>query len=165
MYTAAVGTCMLIAAVARIYEPGCKADAVPIFEGKQGLLKSTAIKTMFYPWFTDELADLGSKDAAMQTRGIWGIEISELDAMTRGEVSKIKAFVSRTTDRFRPPYGKRVIESKRSCVFVGSTNSDDYLKDASGARRFQPVDLGVTGDIDIEGLRRDRDLLWAEAVI
>src|SRR6266404_8881278 len=69
--------------------------------------------------------DLGSKDAAMQTRGVWGIEVSELDAMSRMEVSKIKAFISRTTDRFRPPYGNRIIESQRSCVFWGTTNSDN----------------------------------------
>ena len=96
---------MLIAAVARIYDPGCKVDTVPIFEGAQGARKSTAVKALFDPWFSDELADLGSKDAAMQTRGVWGIEVSELDAMSRMEVSRIKAFITRTTDRFRPPYG------------------------------------------------------------
>ena len=92
---------MLIAAVARIYDPGCKVDTVPIFEGAQGAQKSTAVKTLFDPWFSDELADLGSKDAAMQTKGVWGIEVSELDAMSRMEVSRIKAFITRTTDRFR----------------------------------------------------------------
>ena len=76
---------MLIAAVARIFQPGCKVDTVPIFEGAQGARKSTAVKALFDPWFSDELADLGSKDAAMQTRGVWGIEVSELDAMSRME--------------------------------------------------------------------------------
>lgn len=155
-----VGRHMLVAAIARIYDPGCKADTVPILEGPQGARKSTAIKTLFSPWFTDELADLTSKDAAMQTRGIWGIEISELDAMTRGEVSKIKAFISRTTDRFRPPYGNRIIESQRACVFWGSTNSDSYLKDETGGRRFWPIKVSK---IDIPGLEKVRDQLWAEA--
>jgi predicted P-loop ATPase len=69
------------------------------------------LKSIAGDWFTDEIADLGSKDAAMQTRGVWIIEIAELDSMSRSEVSKIKSFMSRSTDRFRPPYGKRLIES------------------------------------------------------
>jgi predicted P-loop ATPase len=161
-YNEHIGRAMLIGAVARIHNPGCKVDTVPIFEGPQGARKSTAIKALFDPWFTDELADLGSKDAAMQTRGVWGVEISELDAMSRGEVSKIKAFISRTTDRFRPPYGNRIIESPRSCVFWGSTNADGYLKDETGGRRFWPVKVGR---IDIDGLLEVRDQLWAEAVV
>ena len=110
----------------------------------------------------DELADLGSKDAAMQTRGVWGIEVSELDAMNRGEVSRIKAFITRTTDRFRPPYGSRIIESPRSCVFWGTTNADGYLKDETGGRRFWPVKIGK---INVDLLRDMRDQLWAEAVV
>ena len=110
-YNETVGKAMLIAAVARIFDPGCKVDTVPIFEGAQGARKSTAVKALFDPWFSDELADLGSKDAAMQTRGVWGIEVSELDAMSRMEVSRIKAFITRTTDRFptalrQPHHGK-----------------------------------------------------------
>ena len=161
-YTATVGRCIMIAAVARIYNPGCKVDTVPILEGPQGARKSTAIKTLFDPWFSDELADFGSKDAAMQTRGVWGIEISELDSMNRSEASRSKAFVSRTTDRFRPPYGARLIESPRSCVFWGTTNSADYLKDETGGRRYWPVKVGK---IDIDGLADVRDQLWAEAVV
>jgi len=160
-YYREVGRIIMIGAVARIYDPGCKVDNVPIFEGPQGAKKSTAVRTLFDPWFTDDLADLGSKDAAMQTRGVWGVEISELDAMSRGEVSKIKAFISRTNDRFRPPYGNRIIESPRSCVFWGTTNSDGYLKDETGGRRFLPVRIGM---VDVEGLKANRDQLWAEAV-
>jgi predicted P-loop ATPase len=160
IYNATVGRAMLIAAVARIDKPGCKVDSVPIFEGAQGARKSTAVKALFDPWFSDELADLGSKDAAMQTRGVWGIEVSELDAMSRAEVSRIKAFITRTTDRFRPPYGSRIIESPRSCVFWGTTNSEGYLKDETGGRRFWPVKIGK---INIELLQKIRDQLWAEA--
>lgn len=157
-----VGRMMMIAAVARIFHPGCKVDTVPIFEGAQGAKKSTAVKTLFDPWFSDELADLGSKDAAMQTRGVWGLEVSELDAMSRAEVSRIKSFISRTTDRFRPPYGSRIIESPRSCVFWGTTNSEGYLKDETGGRRFLPIKIGR---INIHKLEKDRDQLWAEAVL
>jgi predicted P-loop ATPase len=161
-YNAAVGRAMLVAAVARIFQPGCKVDNVPIFEGAQGAQKSTAVKALFDPWFSDELADLGSKDAAMQTKGVWGIEVSELDAMSRMEVSRIKAFITRTTDRFRPPYGSRIIESPRSCVFWGTTNADGCLKDETGGRRFWPVKIGK---INVDLLREMRDQLWAEAVI
>jgi predicted P-loop ATPase len=161
-YTATIGRAMMIAAVARIDQPGCKVDTVPIFESDQGKMKSTAIKALFDPWFTDELADLGSKDAAMQTRGVWGIEVSELDSMARTDVSRIKAFITRTLDRFRPPYGSRLLESPRSCVFWGTTNSDAYLKDETGGRRFWPV---KSGKINIALLREIRDQLWAEAVV
>jgi predicted P-loop ATPase len=161
-YNETVGRSMMIAAIARIRDPGCKVDTVPILEGAQGARKSTAVKALFAPWFSDELADLGSKDAAMQTRGVWGIEVSELDAMSRMEVSRVKAFISRTTDRYRPPYGNRIIESPRACVFWGTTNTNDYLKDETGGRRFWPVKAGT---IDVDGLHRFRDQLWAEAQV
>src|SRR6185312_14122467 len=159
-YAWAVGARWLISAVARIYRPGVKADCCLILEGPQGTRKSTALKTLAGPYFTDELADLGSKDSALQTRGVWIIELSELDTLSRSEVGRIKAFMSRTTDRFRPPYGKRLIESPRQCVFAGTVNHSTYLRDDTGARRFWPV---VCGCIDIEQLARDRDQLWAEA--
>jgi predicted P-loop ATPase len=159
-YTKLVGRNMMIGAVARIFEPGCKVDTVLTVEGPQGLKKSTSIKTLFYPWFSDDLEEFGSKDASMQCAGVWCIEVGELDAMSKTEVSKIKAFISRTDDRFRPPYGRRVIERPRGCIFIGTTNESGYLKDATGARRFLPV---KATKIDIEGLQRDRDMLWAEA--
>jgi predicted P-loop ATPase len=163
-YSRAIGRMLMISAVARIFDPGCKVDTLTVLEGKQGLLKSTAIRTLFEPWFTDEVADLGSKDSAMQCAGVWCVEIAELDAMSKAEVSKIKAFLSRTSDRYRPPYGRHVVERPRSCIFFGSANNRDYLKDATGARRFLPLAVGVESKIDVAGLRRDRDLLWAEAV-
>ena len=159
-YTQAVGGRWLISAVARIYRPGAKADCCLILEGPQGIKKSTALKTLAGPFFTDELADLGSKDSALQTRGVWIIELSELDTLSRSEVSRIKAFMSRTTDRFRPPYGKRLVESPRQCVFAGTVNHSTYLRDDTGARRFWPV---VCESIEIDLLSRDRDQLWAEA--
>jgi predicted P-loop ATPase len=159
-YSEAVGARWLISAVARIYKPGVKADCCLILEGDQGIKKSTALKTMAGDWFTDEIAELGSKDAAMQTRGVWIIEIAELDSMSKTEVGKIKGFMSRAVDRFRPPYGKRLIDSPRQCVFAGSINHTTYLRDETGGRRFWPV---ACGQIEIEELARDRDQLWAEA--
>jgi predicted P-loop ATPase/ribosomal protein L37AE/L43A len=160
-YVSAVGSRWLIAAVARIFKPGCKADNALIVEGPQGILKSSVFQVLAGKWFTDDIAELGSKDAALQTRGVWIIELSELDAMSRAEADKVKSFMSRSTDRFRPPYGRRPIESPRQCVFAGTVNHATYLRDETGNRRFWPV---TCGRIDIDALRRDRDQLWAEAV-
>jgi len=159
-YHSQVGQCALIAAIARIRAPGSKVDTMPILEGAQGLGKSSLLRTLFEPWYSDEIADFGSKDAAMQLNGAWLIEISELDAMSRADAGRIKSFISRTTDRYRPPYGNRVIEQPRCCVFWGTTNSDGYLKDDTGGRRFWPVRVR---NIDIKGLAAARDQLWAEA--
>lgn len=161
-YCSKVGRYWLISAVARIFDPGCKVDAMPILESeRQGVGKSSAVEVMFAPWFTDDIAEIGSKDSQMQIRGVWGVELSELSAMTRGEVERQKAFASRRKDRFRPSHAKHVIEVPRQCSFVGTTNSDEYLKDETGGRRYWPIKCGV---IDLDALRRDRDQLWAEAV-
>ena len=162
-YVAAVGQRWLLSAVARIFEPGCKADCVLIVEGPQGIRKSTALRVLAQPWFADELAELGSKDASMQVAGVWVLEISELDAMTRAEVSKVKAFASRAVDRYRPPYGRHLVEAPRQCVFAGSVNHSTYLRDETGGRRFWPVTC--TRAILVDELARDRDQLWAESVM
>ncbi len=160
-YIAAIGPRWMISGVARVCRPGCQADSALILEGPQGIRKSSALATLAGSWFTDGLSELGSKDSAMETRGVWIVELAELDSLSRAEVSTVKAFISRRHDRFRPPYGKRLVDLPRQCVFAGSVNPEGgYLKDATGGRRFWPV---VCGSIDIEALQRDRDQLWAEA--
>ncbi|MEI7836951.1 MAG: VapE domain-containing protein [Planctomycetota bacterium] len=161
VYSQAVGRKFMVSAVARAFRPGCKADHVLILEGPQGVGKSTLARILFDPWFGDELDIMGSKDAAMQTAAVWGLEIAELDSMRHSEISRMKAFVSRTDDRFRLPYGRFVETFPRGCVFLGSVNDAQYLRDETGARRFWPVACSA---IDLEGARATRDQLWAEAV-
>lgn len=159
-YSDEVGKCALIGAVARAMQPGSKVDSMLILEGRQGIGKSQACAILGGKWFSDELADLGTKDAALQLASVWLLELSELDSMSRAEASRTKAFLSRQVDHFRPPYGRAVIDQPRSCWFIGSTNGDSYLRDETGARRFWPVRCGR---IDLEALRKDRDQLFAEA--
>ena len=161
-YTRSVARCFLLSAVARVMKPGCKVDHSLILEGAQGTFKSTLVRVLAGDaYYTDQLADLGSKDAAMQLRGVWIVEVSELDVLMRAESSTAKAFFSQSDDRFRLPYGRRIVTVPRQCAFIGTTNQDIYLKDATGNRRFWPV---KTGKIHIEELTRDRDQLWAESV-
>jgi predicted P-loop ATPase len=160
-YHAAVSRCTLVAAVARIFEPGCKADHIPILEGPQGTFKSSVLAVLFSPWFSDDIADLGTKDAQMQMNGVWCLEIAELASMRRADIERVNAFASRLVDRYRPSYGRHVIKAPRQCIVIGTTNSDQYLKDETGARRFWPIQCGR---ISIDAARRDRDQLWAEAV-
>jgi predicted P-loop ATPase len=159
----AVGEKFVISAVARIMEPGCKADYLLILEGPQDWGKSTVPRILAGDdWFTDQLADIGNKDADMQVRGCWIVELGELDAFNRPEMSKVKAFLTRQADRFRLPYGHRVVKFPRQCVFMGTTNKYEWLKDESGGRRFWPV--RCTKKIDVARLAADRDQLWAEAL-
>jgi putative DNA primase/helicase len=161
-YVRAVGPRYLISAVARIFQPGCQVDHMLILEGSQGVLKSSALRVLAEPWFTDRLSTVGTKDAAMEVAGVWLIELSELDALTRAGTSAIKSFVTRRHDRLRPPYGKHVTDHPRQCLFAGTINPEGgYLKDPTGARRFWPVACGV---VDLQSLERARGQIWAEAV-
>jgi len=157
-----VGPRWLISAVARVMSPGCKADHTLILEGAQRIGKSSALATLAHPWFTDELGDLGSKDAAQQLHGVWVVELAELDAIGRAEVSRTKAFLSKTFDRFRPAYGVQVRKVPRQNVFAGTVNQSEYLRDDTGNRRFWPVKCGK---VDLELLESQRDQLWAEALV
>jgi predicted P-loop ATPase len=164
-YIRAIGPRWLIAAVARIYRPGCQADNAPVFEGPQGVLKSTALRILAVKdaWFADRLSHIGSKDAFQELAGLWIVEIAEMDALNRATAATKKSFLTRRHDHYRPPYGRHVINHPRQCVFAGTINPPvgGYLKDPTGNRRYWPI--ACPDFIDIGGLERDRDQLWAEA--
>lgn len=160
-YNRTVARKWLIAAVARVYRPGCKADNVLILEGEQGLYKSTALKVLGGEWFTDAPFRLGDKDAYVVIRGKWIVELAELDSFNKAESTGAKLFFGQYIDRYRNFYGKRASDVPRQQVFAGTTNSDAYLKDDTGNRRYWPVKVLR---IDLEGLKEWRDQLWAEAV-
>jgi hypothetical protein len=161
-FAMAAGEKFLISAVARVMDPGCKVDHLLVLEGDQGIGKSTVPRILAGDdYFSDQLADMGSKDAAMQLRGVWIMELAELEALNRSETARAKAFFTQQTERFRLPYGHRVVDIPRQCVFIGTTNSDTWNKDETGGRRYWPVRCR---SLNLDALRHDRDQLWAEAL-
>lgn len=164
LYLETMSEIFLVAAVARIFQPGIKYDCMIILEGEQGAGKSTVGKVLASPeWFFDSPLDLHDKDSSLALQGQWIIEMGELANLRKADVTTIKSFLSRSTDKFRPPFEKSVVDYDRQCVFFGTTNDSVYLKDPTGNRRFFPVKVG--DKLDTNGLLKVRDQLWAEAVM
>jgi predicted P-loop ATPase len=165
-YARAVGARWMISAVARVMQPGVQADHCLILQGEQGARKSSALRALAGEWFTDQVGgDLSQKDSAQAIAGVWIVEFGELEQVVgmRAEMATVKAFITRRVDRYRPPYERRPADFPRQCVFAGSVNQDEFLRDETGGRRFWPVKVSVSGPIDVDALERDRDQLWAEA--
>ena len=160
----AIGRLSLIAAVRRARQPGTKFDQIVVLEGTEGRGKSTALEILAgRENFSDQkVLDLPDKEQQEAMCGIWIYEIAELTGMRRAATEHVKAFASRTVDRARPAYGRYRIDRPRRAICFATTNDDEYLKSETGNRRFWPV---VTGHIDLDGLRADRDQLWAEAAM
>lgn len=151
-----------VGAIARVMRPGCKLDTALVLQGAQGVRKSTFYRVLFGEWFTDTHVDLSSKDAYLQLAGAWGIEWGEVERVTgRRGADEIKSFLSAAVDRFRPPYGRGIVEVPRTSVLMGSTNQTTFLDDDTGSRRFWCVRVGAS--VDVEMLATQRDQLWAEA--
>jgi predicted P-loop ATPase len=156
----AIGEMWLVSAIARALDPGCRADHALILKGEQGAGKSRLVQTLAGDDLYAQLTDMKSKDALQTLVGKWMIEIGELSAMYRSEVEATKNFITTRVDTYRPPYERRARDIPRCCVFVGTTNDDQFLSDATGNRRFWPV---VVGSIDYQAITKDRDQLIAEA--
>jgi predicted P-loop ATPase len=161
-YLAQVFRKWLLGMVLRAYEPGAKFDWMPIFEGRQGVGKSSFGRLLCGDkFFLDWLPDLSNKDSALALQGNWAVEMGELASFRKNEIETVKAFITRKIDKVRPPYGERWLEVPRRCVFFGTTNYETYLRDDSGNRRFKPVKVG---QLDFHQLEKDRDQLFAEAI-
>lgn len=165
-YTRAVTRKTLAAAVARIYRPGCKFDYMLTLRGRQGLGKSAIAAKLGGEWFSDTFTTMQGKDAYEQVQGVWIMEIGELAGMKKAEAETIKLYISKQCDRFRPAYGRRMQEFQRQCIFIGTTNEQQFLRDTTGNRRFWVVDTpnkpkySVWDDLTPDVVR----LIWAEAV-
>ena len=165
-YTRAVTRKALVAAVARIYRPGCKFDYMLTLRGRQGLGKSALIAKLGGEWFSDSFTTMQGKDAYEQALGVWLVEVGELAGMRKAEAEIIKQYISKQTDRFRPAYGRRIQEFPRQCIFIGTTNEATFLRDSTGNRRFWVVDTpneparDMWEDLTPETVR----LIWGEAV-
>ena len=164
----AVGRAWLVSLVKRAYFPGSKADSLLILKGAQGTYKSTLLKVLASKsdddgaFFSDSKLDIGKKDAFINMQGRWIIELPELAELSKRDANTYKAFFTSSTDRFRGVYKGTARDVARSVVFCGTTNDSQFLKDATGNRRFWPIE--VQSRTDYEQLMIDREQLWGEAV-
>lgn len=165
-YTRAVTRKSLVAAVTRIMRPGCKYDTMLVLVGGQGRHKSTILAKLGGEWFSDSLRTFGDKDSMETIQGTWINEIAEMQAMAKADINQVKQFLSKTNDYYRAAYGRYTSDQPRQCIFFGTTNSRECLTDATGNRRFWPVDIDMIGRTknvfaDLDG---EREQIWAEAV-
>ena len=161
-YVRMISRFFVMGMTARLLWPGCKFDYMLILQGLQGEGKSSALRTLVgREWFTDTPFRIGDKDSYLSMQGVWLVEFSELENMSKAESKAIKAFISSQEDRFRPPYGSRPVKMPRRVVLAGSTNEDQFLKDATGERRFWPVHCSF---VRLDLIEANREQLFAEAM-
>jgi putative DNA primase/helicase len=163
-YSKAVGKKTLCAAVARAYRPGVKFDHMLILEGEQGIGKSTAVNILAGEWYVDLMLKTDSKDTVQLVNSGWILEVSEMAGLRKQEIESLKAFISRPTDSIRPPFGRTPVNYPRRSIFIGTINptSIGYLNDETGNRRYWPV---LCTKVKMIGLRRDREQIFAEALV
>ena len=165
-YIRAIARKMMVAAVARIYEPGIKFDSVVVLNGPQGMGKSSFFAKLGGKWFSDSLtiSDMKDKAAPEKLQGYWILELGELAGLKKMDVETVKAFITRQDDKFRHSYGYSVEDHPRQCIIVGSTNNGDgFLRDVTGNRRFWPVTCTTNSPHHPWEVERVVPQLWAEA--
>lgn len=165
-FNRAVSRKTLCAATARIMQPGIKYDYMLVLIGSQGIGKSSLFSRLAGKWFSDSLTTVQNKEAYEQLQNVWVIEMGELAATRKADVESLKHFISKQTDSFRVAYGKHVSEFPRQCIFVGTTNDREFLKDRTGNRRFWPVNVNGHGNKNIWTDLDDDEIgqIWAEAL-
>lgn len=164
-YVRAVTRKAFVAAVARAKTPGCKFDHMTILTGIQGLGKSTLLKKMGRDWFSDSIKTFEGKESSELVQGVWLVELGELEAFNRSEIGRVKQFLSQQEDIFRAAYGRHIEWHPRRCIFFGTSNNGEYLRDKTGNRRFWPVDVGTNRPSKsvFNNLDDEVNQLWAEA--
>ena len=165
-YSRAVARKVLAAAVARVMTPGCKFDNMPVLIGKQGIGKSHLLSILGGEWFSDSITTINGKEGYEALHGSWIIEWAELSAARKTDIESMKQFISKREDRYRKAYARRVTDNPRQCVFIGTTNDDEFLRDYTGNRRFWPLqtDAAKATKGIFTDLPKERDQIWAEAV-
>ena len=168
-YTRAVSRKSMVAAVARIYQPGTKFDSVPILNGPQGIGKSTFYAKLAGKWFSDSLTltDMKDKSGPEKLQGYWILELGELAGMRKADVEVVKSFLSRVDDKYRASYGVNVESHLRQCIIVGSTNAENgFLRDITGNRRFWPVRVnGNSKKKSWQLTKAEVEQIWAETLV
>lgn len=164
-YMRTVNRKAFVAAVARVMCPGIKFDYMTVVCGPQGIGKSTFFKMLGLDWFSDSLKSFEGKEAAELLQGIWLVEIGELEALGKTDINAVKQFLTKTDDQYRAAYARKTEKHPRQCVFFGTTNNHEYLKDTTGNRRFWPVDAAVQEPTKsvFRDLENEIDLIWGEA--
>jgi putative DNA primase/helicase len=166
-YTRFVMRAYLVSAAARGFEPGCKVDHVLVLAGNQDRGKTSALRALFADLYTDSKIDLASKDRFVNMAGMWCISFDELASLGKSDHETVKNFITSQKDKYRAPYAAHSTEVARRSVFAATVNPQEdcgYLKDATGNRRFWPIDCAAVNPIDAVALAADRDQIWAEAV-
>ncbi|MFR3557830.1 MAG: VapE domain-containing protein [Paraclostridium sordellii] len=166
-YTRSITRKMLVAAVSRVFNPGIKFDYMLVLVGRQGIGKSYIINLLGREWYSDSLNTVYGKEAYEQLQNAWILEMAELSATKKADAEAIKHFISKTEDSYRQAYGKRVDTFKRQCVFFGTTNENEFLKDRTGNRRYWPLMVGVNKPLKnlFKDLNKSEiNQIWAEAL-
>jgi putative DNA primase/helicase len=166
-YNRAVTRKAMAAAVARVFVPGIKFDNMLVLVGNQGIGKSHIVSLLGQSWYSDSLNTVQGKEAYEQLQDAWLIEMAELSATRKAEAEAVKHFISKREDIYRVAYGKRVTKFPRQCVFFGTTNDKEFLRDRTGNRRFWPVVVGICKkkkNLWVDMVQAEIDEIWAEAV-